>query len=151
MSTAPALAEDRRRRLTGVLERLRRRTGATRTTLRIDFDGWLFPVEVECLADGTGSIKGDETFDLRKAPSSRAVLDSRQMLVQEDCTEGPFAPPPEFVELYDVRAQIICPIVRDERVVAILSVHSRQGPRRWSEEDRALTEAAAAACEELIG
>ena len=151
MSAAAALSEDQRRELGGAMKRLRERTGATRTTLRVDFEDFRFPVEVECLAEGAGSIKGDETFDLRKAASSKAVLETREMLVQDDCTDHPFAPPPEFVELYGVRAQIICPIVRDERVVAIISVHSRQGPRHWSEEDRAETEATAAACAEVLG
>jgi maleate isomerase len=151
MSAAEDLSDDQRRELDEALTGLRERTGATRTTLRIDFEGFRFPVEFESLAAGAGTIKGDATFDLRRAPSSRHVLETGEMLVQDDCTDHPFAPPPEFIELYGVRAQIICPIVKGDRPVAIISVHSKEGPRQWSEEDRRATLATADAVAKVLG
>jgi maleate isomerase len=149
--TAPELGGDRIARMEAVLGDLREHAGAHRTTLRIDFDDFLFPVVAETLAPGMHTIKGDATFDLRKTASSRAVLDTLDVLVQEDCTDHEFAPPPEFVELYGVRAQMIGPIVRDGRVIGLISVHSKDGPREWSPADRAALRAAIAELDALIG
>ena len=57
------------------------------------------------------------------------------MLIQRDClTDEPVAPQ-ELIDLYGVRAQMLAPIVRDDRLVGIISVHHATTPRDWSEDD----------------
>jgi maleate isomerase len=144
------LTAAQRDELESLMAGLRARLAADRTTLRIDFTGYRFPVVAESLSRAMHSIRGDETFDIRRAASSRAVLETREPLVQPDCLAHEHAPPPEFVTLYGVRAQILCPLVSDKRVVGIISVHSAEGPRPWSDADLTTVRAAAADAEQVL-
>lgn len=133
-----------------LLDELRNMTSAQRTTFRIDFQGHRFPIVAESLAEGMHSIRGDETFDLRKAASSRTVLDTKDILVQDDCSVGKHAPPAEFISRYGVRAQMLGPIVRDERVVGIVSVHSTEA-RTWTDHDIAELRSTLARLDTVLG
>ena len=58
-----------------------------------------------------------------------------RVIVQDDVvTSHPAFP--ELVERYGVRAQMLAPIVRDDRLVGILSVLYAPGPRAWTAENR---------------
>jgi maleate isomerase len=47
------------------------------------------------------------------------------------------------VELYGVKAQMLAPIVREDRLAGVISVHYIPGPRDWRAQDvAALKEAA---------
>jgi maleate isomerase len=118
-----------------IVAELLAKTGATRTTLRVDAPPDVFPVAAEALAPGARSIAGETRIDLRAAPTFVFLDRERRPLVQDDLATAADAPPPELIELYGVRAQMLAPIVRDGRLYAMVSVHYAPGPRRWTEED----------------
>lgn len=108
-------------------------TGASRVTLRQDVAGDVFPVTHEALADGTPSIQGVATPDMARQPVVLEVQQGRQV-VQDDCRAASEEPHfHEMLELYGgLRAQIVTPVVRDGRVVAIVSLHQLGRTRSWS-------------------
>ena len=124
-----------------ILEDLLGSTGASRTTLRLDLpdqDAGLDEVMAEALAPGVRSIRGDTSIrNLRDSSPIRYLEERRTPLVQEDCSMADPAPPPELIELYGVRAQMVAPLVRDDGLVGVISVHYVPGPRSWSTEDLA--------------
>jgi maleate isomerase len=126
------------------LERLLADTGASRTTLRLQADDGMYPVEAEALTDGVTSLRGAQ-LDIRSAPTFLALERDRGLLVQEDLLTADPAPPPELIEAYGARAQMLAPLERDGEVVGVVSVHEAKGPRPWTTSDRdALTRATAA-------
>jgi GAF domain-containing protein len=116
-----------------ILGELLAATGASRVTLRQDVPGDVFPVTNEALANGTPSIKGVATPDMARQPVVLEVQHGRQV-VQDDCLAA--SDEPHFramLELYGgLRAQIVTPVVRDGRVVAIVSLHQLGRTREWT-------------------
>jgi maleate isomerase len=122
-----------------ILENLLRSTGASRTTLRLDLsdqDAGLDAVAAEALAPGVRSLREDSSIrNLRDVSTVRFLETQRRLLVQNNCSADDLAPPPELIELYGVKAQMLAPIVREDRLVGVISVHHAPGPRDWSAED----------------
>jgi maleate isomerase len=138
------------------MEGLLEATGASRTTLRLDLldeDAGLDAVAAEALAPGVHSIKEDTSIsNLREVPTVRFLEEQRRLLVQNDCIGAEPASPPELVDVYGVRAQMLAPLVREDRLIGVISVHYVPGPRDWSAEDiAALQEAAEHVQRELGG
>src|SRR5215210_1687029 len=130
-----------------ILEDLLRATDASRTTLRLDLsdqDAGLDAVVAEALAPGARSIRDDTSIrNLRGVSTVRFLEEQRRPLVQNDCLADDLTPPSELIELYGVKAQMLAPIVRDDRLIGVISVHYVPGTRDWSSEDvAALREAA---------
>jgi maleate isomerase len=119
-------------------------------TIRLDTPGEVYPVAAEALAPGVRSIRGATEIDLRKAETFRFLDRERQTLAQHDCLRDEPAVPPELIELYGVRAQILVPVVLDERLAGIVSVHHAATVRDWTEAEVAAAEAAAAQVRELL-
>jgi GAF domain-containing protein len=131
-----------------VVERLLVDTGASRVTLRQDVPGdYVYPVTHEALAPGVGSLTEERTVDLRTQPVVRELERGRQV-VQNDSRAANRDPAfQQMLQAYGgLSAQIVTPILRDERLVAIVSVHELRGPRVWTAEEIA---AAMRAAEEL--
>lgn len=121
-----------------ILEELLAATTASRTTLRMDLADMGFHVDkvaAEAVAPGVRPIGGDSSLDQRSLPTVRFLEERHRILVQGDCLMADPAPPPELIELYGVRAQMLGPLVRGQRVIGWISVHYTAGPREWSEED----------------
>jgi len=129
-----------------ILEGLLRSTGASRTTLRLDLsdqDAGLDAVVAEALAPGVRPLRGDTSIrNLRDVSTVRFLEEQRRLLVQNDCSTDDLAPPPELIEFYGVKAQMLAPIVREDRLVGVISVHHALGPRDWSSEDVAVLQEA---------
>jgi len=130
-----------------IMEDLLGSADASRTTLRLDLpdqDAGLDAVVAEALAPGVRSIRDDTSIrNLRDVSTVRFLEEQRRPLVQNDCLADDLAPPSELIELYSVKAQMLAPIVRDDRLIGVISVHYVPGPRDWSSEDvAALREAA---------
>lgn len=118
-------------------------TQAGRTTLRLDTPGAIFPVVAEACAPGVRSIRDATEIDLRTAETFRYLERERRLLVQGDClTDGPEVPT-ALIEAYGVRAQMLAPIVVDNALAGIVSVHHLSTPRAWTEEEIAALEDAA--------
>ncbi len=119
-------------------------TAASRTTLRLDTPGAVYPVVAEACAPGIRSIRDATEIDLRAAATFKWLDRERRVLVQRDCLEDEPAAPAALIELYGVRAQVLAPLVRDDRLVGIVSVHHAATPRDWSADEISAIEEASA-------
>jgi GAF domain-containing protein len=134
-----------------VLEQLLAATGASRVTLREDVPNEVFPVTHEALAEGVPSLEGVATPDMARQPVVLEVQQGRQV-VQDDCPAASEEPHfRQMLELYGgLRAQIVTPVVRDGRVVAIVSLHQLGRTRQWSAAEIEVASAAARRVGELL-
>ena len=124
------------------IESLLQRTGASRTTLRLDGPDGFFPVVAEACAPGIRSIADDTSIDLRASATFQSLEQERRLLIQSDLLAADPAPPAELIELYGARAQMLAPVVRNDALVGIVSVHYSPGPRTWTDDDVAALEEA---------
>jgi len=124
-----------------LIEELLARTGASRTTLRVDDEpGKVFPVKAEARAPGVSSIAGDETIPIRASATFQWVDRERRILVQDDLLAADPAPARALIDRYGARAQILAPVEREEELVGLVSVHYAPGPRTWTKEEVAALE-----------
>jgi Ketopantoate reductase PanE/ApbA C terminal/GAF domain/Ketopantoate reductase PanE/ApbA len=135
-----------------LLEELRIVLAADRVTLRRDIPGdYAFPVTDEALGQGVGSLRDERTVDLRAQPVVALLLQGEQV-VQDD-TRSAFDEP-AFHRMLDayggLAAQIVTPILVDDHLEAIVSVHALGEPRSWSDEDAEACRLAAARVRELL-
>ena len=125
----------------GLMAELLERTGASRTTLRIDdTPGEVFPVKAEARAPGVNSIAGDRTIPIRESATFKWIDRERRILVQEDLLAADPAPAAALIERYGGRAQMLAPVERRGELIGLVSVHYVPGPRPWSDEEVASVE-----------
>jgi len=131
--------KDMQRAFQEILEGLLESTAASRTTVRLDMPSknlHLDTVAAEALASGVRSLEEDTSINnLSKVPTYEFVERERRILVQNDCLTADPAPPAALIDLYGVKAQMLGPIMLDDRVIGIISVHYTLGPRKWTEKD----------------
>ena len=138
--------------LDAILQDLLHNLRGSRVTLRQDTPGdYAFPVTHEALAEGVTSLRYERTVDLSNQPVVRELLQGRQV-VQPDCAAAYDDPAfRRMLETYGgLAAQIVTPVVVDERLVAILSLHQLAIPRPWSEEEITACSGAAAKIGDLL-
>jgi maleate isomerase len=122
------------------------RTGASRVTIRMADGGAVeFPIVAEVCSPGVPALSGHPV--VRRTLTNPGPLEyletERKPLIQPDVETSPPVFP-EIIAAYGVRAQMLAPILRDDALVGILSVHSTT-VRGWSQDDvNALVEASAA-------
>jgi GAF domain-containing protein len=132
--------------LQAIIDELLASLEASRVTLRQETPGDVFPVTHEACAPGAASLRGVETPNMTGQPVVLRMLGGEQV-VQEDCTrehtdDQAFQ---DMLELYGgMRAQIVTPIVRDGRTVAVISVHQLGQTRSWQPDEIAACSDAAA-------
>ena len=132
----------------GMLEELLAKTGASRTTLRLDVPERGFQVNgvvAEALAPGVKSIAAETSLQQRKSQTAGYLEKNRTMLVQSDCENAVPSPPKELMQIYGTKAQMVAPVVRGADMVGWVSVHYNVSTREWSREDMAALEAAVTA------
>jgi GAF domain-containing protein len=135
-----------------ILEGLLAETAASRVTLRQDIPGgYDFPVTHEALAPGIASLRDERTVDLRTQP---VVLELRQgrQVVQHD-SRAAFDDPAyqRMLETYGgLAAQIVTPVFRGGRLVAIVSLHQLGSPRSWTGDEIAAATRAAGQVARLL-
>ena len=138
--------------LAAVVERLLAQTKASRVTLRQDLPGdYAFPVTHEALAPGAPSLMEERTVDLR-TQSVVAELARGRQVVQDDCAAAyADASFHRMRETYGgLAAQIVTPVLRNEQLVAIVSVHQLGESRAWTREEIAAATLAAEEVERLL-
>ena len=133
-----------------VADELLRLTGGSRVTIRLERPGETLPVVAEALAPGIPSIQGPSSIDLRAAPTVRYLTETLGILVQDDLLATDTPPPPELIQQYGVRAQMLAAVGVDGKLAAIVSVHYSPGPRHWTEAEVTAIEAAAARVGEIL-
>ena len=133
-----------------VADELLRLTGGSRVTIRLERPGETLPVVAEALAPGIPSIQGPSSIDLRAAPTVRYLAETLGILVQDDLLATDTPPPPELIQQYGARAQMLAAVGVDGKLAAIVSVHYSPGPRHWTEAEVTAIEAAAARVGEIL-
>jgi GAF domain-containing protein len=138
--------------LQDVVDRLLADLDASRVTLRLDTPGEIFPVRYEATAPGIRSIVGDTSVgDLREAKTFQWVQREKRLLVQDDVVDADPPVPPALVDVYQCRAQMLAPVLRDGELHGIISVHYAPGPRAWTADEQATLERARAEVEAELG
>ena len=105
-------------------------SAASRITLRLDTPGDNFPVHAEALAPGVASIAVAK-LDQRNAPTARRLMETHDVLVQNDTLTADPPAPPELIKHYGTLAQMLGPILANDEVIGWLSVHENRGAREW--------------------
>jgi maleate isomerase len=132
-------------RLSEIMERLLDQTSGDRTTVRVEEPDGTFPVLAEAVTGRGWRIAGETSVDVGKAETVHWLRRERRPLIQDDLETAEPQVPRELIEFYGARAQMLGPLVRDERLIGIISVHRVSGPGPWSEQEQAaLTEAISA-------
>jgi len=138
--------------IAAVVESLLARTKASRVTLRQNLSGdYAFPVTHEALAPGTASLMDERTVDLRTQPVVAELARGGQV-VQDDCAAAYADAAFHRMRLTygGLAAQIVTPVLRNEELVAIVSVHQLGEPRAWTREEVAAATLAAEEVERLL-
>ena len=137
------------RRLESVLTDLLRKTGGSRSTLRMQdlARGWHVDfVCAEALKPGVKSLRGVGSIDQRAAETVKWMAKYKRNLIQPDLTRNPDPPPPPaLISSYAAKAQMLGPLLnKDGYLSGWLSVHYVDGPHAFTpDEERALDQARA--------
>jgi maleate isomerase len=140
-------------RLDELLERLLATVQASRTTVRLDVPAWGVSVNdviAEARAPGVRSIRGDTSLDQRALATVKFLDERREPLVQPDFASTEHAPPPELISVYDVKAQMLAPLVDRDELVGWVSVHYNPSVREWTAAEVAALTAAATEAHDVI-
>lgn len=143
-------AFNREGQFNAILAELTRMTGAIRTTVRLDVPVLSWSVNTPCaevLARDVRSMRSDASIDHRRARSIRWIERHRETLIQEDVhADAEMAPPSALSAVFGTQAQMVAPLIMpDGYMIGWVSAHFADCPRRFTPEDRAAIEAAAAA------
>lgn len=133
-----------------IVDGLLEATAASRVTIRLERPGETLPIVAEALAPGIPSLQGPSTIDLRAAPTVRYLAETLGTLIQDDLLATDTPPPPELIQQYGARAQMLAAVGSDGTLAAIVSVHYSPGPRHWTDGEVAALEAAAARVRDII-
>jgi maleate isomerase len=125
------------------LKELLRTTDASRVTVRLDAPERHWHVDdvvAEARRRGVHSLRHQTSIDQRKAPTVIWLDRERRLLIQEDLRSAEPAPPQELVATYGTTAQMLGPLVKDDKLVGWISVHHNGGTRKWLEHEIAALE-----------
>jgi hypothetical protein len=141
-------------RLLAIIERLRVRGKGSRTTIRLDDiqRGW--SVETPCaeaLGSDAPSMMADLLVHHRSAATARWLERNRTLLVQPNLRDSDPPGPWALVNVFNVKAQMLGPILRaDGHVLGWISIHYMHKPYPIGDEEKAaMTEAIAEVRAEL--
>jgi len=126
-----------------IVEKLLADVGASRTTIRLDRPDAVFPVVAEATAPGINSIADATSIDLKAAATFIFLAEQKRTLIQSDLLNTDVPAPQALLDLYGARAQMVAPILRDDELVGMVSVHYAPGVRDWTQENIAAIEQAA--------
>lgn len=138
--TATVVAELQR-----MVDQLRERCGASRTTIRLDVPAHGFDVNgvvAESCAPGVNSIAHTPSLHQRSAATAMWLERNRRILVQNDFSDPVVRPPQALIDQYGTQCQMMGPVVREGALTGWISVHFNPAPRVWSPEDVAALEQA---------
>ena len=158
VTTPPPPTEDiagLQRRMHEIIERLRVRAHGSRATVRLDdvHRGWT--VETPCaeaLGADVPSMKSDLLVHHRSAATARWLERNRRLLVQSDLNNSDPPGPWGLVNVFNVKAQLLGPILRaDDHVLGWISIHYMHKPYAIGEVEQAAMSEAIAEVRKLIG
>jgi GAF domain-containing protein len=137
-------------RLTEIMERLLDQTSGDRTTVRLEGEDGMFAVLAEAVSSRGWRIAGETSVDVSKAETVRWLARERKPLIQDDLESADPPVPRELIDMYGARAQMLGPLVRDESLIGIISVHRLSGPGPWSEQEQSALAEAIAEVEAIV-
>lgn len=124
--------------LNDVARRLLEETSGDRVTVRLDLTSFHLDVDLpaaEAIRPGVRSIRHDASLDQRRLRTVQWLDERRMPLIQAHFRAAP-EPPPELIEVYAVRAQMLGPVEGDDgQMTGWISVHSLE-ERPWSQSDQ---------------
>ena len=127
-----------RSNLQALLHGLLEATGASRTTIRLDLPERGLHVDraaAEAVAPGIRPIRHDTSLDQWAMPTVQWLAAERRTLVQNDVALDQPPVSPDLVAVYGVRAQMLEPLLDEDRVFGWISVHQVGAARTWSDAD----------------
>ncbi|KAK9470916.1 Asp/Glu/Hydantoin racemase-domain-containing protein [Dipodascopsis tothii] len=136
-----------------VLKTLLGATSASRITLRLDLPEKHIHVDTVCaeaVAEGIPQLKFDSSLDQRALGTVMWLETSHQLLVQGDCANADIPPPQALMNVYGVKAQMLAPIYKDNKLTAWISVHHVGNTRVWTEDEIAALKKAADETEAIM-
>lgn len=136
-----------------ILTELLKMTRASRTTIRLDVPERGFEVKgcvAEALAPGVASIAAATSINQRASGTATWLEHNRKILVQNDTVNATPSPPPQLMQIYGTKAQMMAPVVRGKDMTGWISVHYNLSPREWAAVDIAALEHAVAAAHKLM-
>jgi maleate isomerase len=136
-----------------ILNNLLSATNASRSTLRLDVPERGFNVSgvvAEALAPGINSIAAATSINQRASGTATWLENNRKILVQNDTANAVPSPPPQLIQIYGTRAQMMAPVVRGKNMTGWISVHYNVSAREWSAADLAALEYALAETHKLM-
>jgi len=140
---------DTMRKIQEIMDKLRRDTNAGRTTVRLDHQALGVTVAspaAESLADGVHSIKSQTQLDQWNCAAVRWLIKNKRTFVMDDCLnpwDPEAAPERPVIEIYGILSEMLTSVIKDGRMVGWVSVHYTKGPRKWTQAEIKLIEAAA--------
>ncbi len=145
----PVLAQ-----LEGVMDTLRKATGGSRTTLRIDVPHRNCGVDTVCaesVGEGIPPLKLNPTLNQRATATAQWLDANRQPLIQSDCINASIKPPAALLNLYKVKAQMLVGLdAADGSLMGWISVHYVPDTRSWRDEEIDLLLASAARVKAIL-
>lgn len=110
-------------------------TEASRTTIRFDVpDDPYFPVFAEAVVPGVRAIRDERIEEVRQAPTFKYVDETHDVLVQSDLRTEPLQGCSYLTDDFGVTAQMLAPILEEQRMIGLISVHFTGGERDWTGE-----------------
>ena len=73
--------------------------------------------------------------DAARYPTYRHLEQTHQVLVQDDLLNHEIRPPQSLIEEYHTHAQMLAPVVCDNSLIGVISVHQVGSPRQWTPAD----------------
>lgn len=126
---------DLRPALDPLVAELREALGVSRVTVRLAAPDAYYPLAAEARGEAVRTMWDAEQPDTRGAGTYVALERDRAVIVQDDTATAAARPPRSTIETFDVRAQMLGPLVRGEELLGIVSVHQGGGPRAWEASD----------------
>lgn len=111
----------------------------------VEEDGDFFTVRADYVADNTPSSAGEYRLSLFGPKAVRDLCSNRTLIIRNVDTELKAGEGAEMFNAIGIKAIIICPLVKEGRLRAMMTVH-QNAPRDWKPEEVRLMEAVAERC-----
>ncbi|MDA8192955.1 MAG: GAF domain-containing protein [Thermaerobacter sp.] len=118
-----------------LLARLHHTTNSQRVTLRLDYapQGWqVDAVLIEILEPGVPTLLHEVALPQRKLATVQYLQREQRTLIQDNVETAAIKPPAALTAQYQVRSQMLGPILVHGSVAGWVSVHNTKAPHAWT-------------------
>ena len=116
---------------------LREKTNGSRTTLRIDIPKYNCAVERVVAESTAPGIPSARKYFVESASSQDLPVDRKdgEVLIQGDTINAEIPPPAPLLAVYQVKAQMLIPLVSGKDTCGWISIHYVPSTRVWTKEE----------------